>query len=88
MDYNKIFKEIAEYRRIKEETEKMLEALTDEVKNYMKENSLDTLLGSEHKATYKEVTSERLDTKALKKELPEVASRYTKTTASMRFNFS
>jgi len=49
---------------------------------------LDTLTGSEHKATYKTVVSSRIDTTALKKDLPDVANKYTKTTETKRFTFA
>ena len=49
---------------------------------------VDTLVGAEHKATYKAVTSSRVDTTALKKDMPDVAARYTKTTETRRFTFA
>ena len=54
----------------------------------MIENQLETLAGAEHKATYKTVTSSRLDTVALKKEYPDIATQYTKTTETKRFTFA
>ena len=50
--------------------------------------NIDELTGDEHKATYKEVTSSRIDTKALKKELPDIATRYTTTSSTIRFTFA
>lgn len=88
MDINAIMKELAQYNRIAEETAAVIEGLKDKLKGYMVENNLDTLTGDEHKATYKEVINNRIDTTALKTELPDIAKRYTKSTPSMRFNFS
>lgn len=85
---NEIMRQLAEYTRIKEETEAVIDGLKDTLKEYMTKEHLDTITGEEHKATYKEVKSSRIDTTALKKELPEVASRYTTTTSSMRFTFA
>ena len=85
---NEIMRQIAEYSRIQEETSAIIDGLKDKLKDYMATEHLDTLTGDEHKATYKEVTSSRLDTKALKKELPDVADRYTTTTTTMRFTFA
>lgn len=45
----------------------------------------DTLTGIDWKITWKAVTSNRLDTTALKKALPDVAAQYTKTTTARRF---
>lgn len=88
MNYNEIFSDIAKYTRMKEEIETIIEGLKDTVKQYMTENNIDTLTGDEHKAIYKQVTSNRLDSAALKKELPDIAKRYTKPVTSARFTFS
>lgn len=55
--------------------------------DFMEENGLDSIAGSEHKASYKAVTSSRIDTTALKRDLPEIAAKYTKTTETRRFLF-
>ena len=73
---------------MQDETAAIIEGLTDKIKQYMTENQLETLTGDEHKATYKTVTSSRIDTTALKKALPEVATAYTKTTETRRFTFA
>jgi predicted phage-related endonuclease len=85
---NEIMKDLANYQRLAEETAQIIDGLKDQLKNYMTDEGLDTLNGDEHKATYKEVTSSRVDTSALNKELPEIAERYTKTTSTMRFTFA
>lgn len=87
-DINDIMKELAQYTRIAEEIAATVEGLKDQIKNYMVENGLDTLTGSEHKASYKVVISSRIDTTAIKKELPEVAAKYTRTTETRRFTFA
>jgi len=85
---NEIFAELAQYQRLQEEAAAMVEALKDEVKQHMTAAGLDTLTGSEHKATYKTVVSSRIDTTALKKDMPDVATKYTKTTETKRFTFA
>lgn len=45
----------------------------------------DTLTGSDWKITWKSVISNRLDSGALKKDLPEIAARYTRQTTARRF---
>lgn len=94
-DYNKIamdnlnalMREIAEYTRMAEEIGAMLDSLKDTLKKHMEENGLDSIAGDEHKASYKAVTSSRIDTTALKRDLPEIAAKYTKTTETRRFLF-
>ena len=80
-------KELAQYTRIMEETSAIIDGLKDEIKRYMEEHNTDILTGNEHKATYKAVSSNRIDTAALKKDLPDIAARYTKTTETKRFLF-
>lgn len=43
------------------------------------------LRAGEYKVTWKAVTSSRLDTAALKKALPDVASAFTRQTTTRRF---
>lgn len=94
-DYNKIamdnlntlMREIAEYSRMAEEIAATLDSLKDSLKKYMDENGLDSIAGNEHKASYKAVTSSRIDTTALKRDMPEIAAKYTKTTETRRFLF-
>lgn len=88
MNIDSIMKELAEYIRMQEEAAAMVESLKDQVKERMTAAGVESLAGSEHKATYKAVTSSRVDTTRLKKDLPEIAARYTKTTTARRFTFS
>lgn len=88
MNIDTIMAELAQYIRMQEEAAAMVESLKDQLKERMTAAGVESLAGSEHKATYKAVTSSRVDTTALKKELPEVAARYTKTTTTRRFTFA
>lgn len=88
MDINALMTELAQYIRLQEEAAATVEALKDQIKEKMTAAGVDTLVGTEHKATYKAVTSSRVDTTALKKDMPDIAARYTKTTESRRFTFA
>lgn len=88
MDINAIMAELAQYIRMQEEAAAMVESLKDQLKAQMQAAGVDTLAGDEHKATYKAVTSSRVDTSALKRDLPEIAAQYTKTTTARRFTFA
>ena len=88
MNIDAIMAELAQYIRMQEEAAAMVESLKDQLKERMAAAGVDSLAGSEHKATYKAVTSSRVDTTRLKKDLPEIAARYTKTTTARRFTFS
>ena len=87
-NYNETMRQLAEYKRMNEETTAIIESLQDELKKYMSDNNLDVLNGNEHKAIYKSITSSRVDTTALKNELPEIAARFTKETTTRRFTFA
>ena len=80
-------KELAQYTRIMEEASDTVDSLKDEIKRYMEEHETDILIGNEHKATYKAVSSNRIDTASLKKDMPNIAAQYTKTTETKRFTF-
>ena len=87
MNINEIMKELAQYTRMAEEIAATVEGLKDQLKQYMNENQLETLTGAEHKATYKTIVSSRIDTTALKRNAPDIAEKYTKTTETKRFTF-
>ncbi len=88
MDYNEIMKQLAEYTRLAEETAAIIDDLKATIKDYMSAEGLTELKGDEHKAIYKEITGSRIDTAALKKDLPNVAAIYTVATSTMRFTFA
>lgn len=88
MNINQLMAELAQYIRMQEEAAAMVESLKDQLKAQMQAAGVDTLAGAEHKATYKAVTSSRVDTTALKRDLPEIAAQYTKTTTARRFTFA
>ncbi len=80
--------QIKELQRMSEELTAELEALKDEVKQTMTEQNTDTLVVDCFKVTWKPVTTNRIDTTSLKRELPEVAERYTKVSESKRFTIN
>lgn len=88
MNINETMRELAQYTRIQEETTAIIDGLKDQIKAYMQENGLETLASDEHKATYKTVSSSRIDTTAFKKAFPSMAEQFTKTTISQRFTFN
>ena len=78
-------KELRELRRMQEELAAEIEAIQDELKAHMDAHGMDTLLGFDWKVTWKSVTSNRLDSTALKKELPDIAARFMKKSTVRRF---
>ena len=88
MNINEIMSSLAEYMRLADETAAIIDGLKDQLKAAMQAAGTDTIIGSEHKASYKTVVSSRIDTAALKKALPDVAKEYTRTTETKRFTFA
>lgn len=88
MSIHETMKELAQYLRMQDEISQTIEGLKDQIKAYMQENGLETLASDEHKATYKTVSSSRIDTTAFKKAFPSMAEQFTKTTTSQRFTFN
>ena len=76
--------ELAELKKMNEELNMEIENLTDEIKTFMSDEDL--MYAGAFKVSYKEVTTTRLDTTSLKKELPELAQRYLKSTTVRRFS--
>lgn len=75
--------ELQELKRMQEELTATIEAITDEIKAAM--GNQEELSAGAFRITWKPVTTSRIDTVALKKELPDVAARYLKTSTTRRF---
>ena len=78
--------ELSELRRMADELNAEIEAIQDEIKAHMTAEETDTLTAGAFKVTWKAVTSTRIDTTALRKDLPEIWQEYGKTTTTRRFS--
>lgn len=88
IELSKKMQELRELRRMAEEIQSEIDAITDLFKAEMDTRSIDELSGTDWKISWKPVTSSRLDATALKKALPEVAERFSKTTTVRRFSIA
>lgn len=79
---------LRELRRMADELAAEIDTLQDFIKQHMTVNGLEILNGIDYKITYKTVKSTRFDTTAFKKDNPEIAELYTKTTESKRFTIA
>lgn len=82
---NEKVQELRELRRMQDELAAEVEQIQDELKAHMDANGMDTLFGLDWHITWKPVTSSRLDSTALKKELPGIAARFMKQSTVRRF---
>lgn len=88
MNLREIEKKIKEYKelqRMADELSAEMEKIKDELKAEFEAENTDTIITETYKATYKPVISNRVDTAALKKAMPEIAEKFTKTTTTKRF---
>ncbi len=86
MSMNEMESKIRELRQLQnliEEAQAEAEAIKDSIKAQM--GDAEELRAGEYKVTWKAVTSSRLDTAALKKAPPDVASAFTRQTTTRRF---
>ena len=79
-------KKIKELEKQAAELETQIEALKTEIKNEM--NDSEILTACEFTVHYTNVTSNKLDTKSIKIELPDIYNKYTIQTHSRRFSIS
>jgi len=74
---------LQELKRMAEELSAEIEAAQDEIKAIM--GTAEELSAGAFKVTWKPVTTSRIDTTALKKELPDIAAKYTTQSTARRF---
>ena len=77
-------RELKELQTLIEEAQEEAESIKDQLKARMGERE-ELRAGGYKIITWKPVTSSRLDATALRKALPEVAERFTRTSTTRRF---
>ena len=77
---------ILELKRMREELDTEIASLEDNIKAVMGDE--EHLPAGAYKVSWKTFTSSRIDTTALKKELPNIAAHYTKQTTARRFSIN
>ena len=87
-DLNKTARNLLEVRAMIRELEAEAEALTDQIKAAMVERSTETLEGDGWKASWKNVTSSRFDSKDFKAAHEDLYKAYSKITVTTRFLIS
>ena len=76
-------KELMELKRMREELDVEISSIEDELKKAMGDE--ETMIAGAFKVSWKSVTTNRLDSSALRKTLPEIAAKFMKQTTSKRF---
>ena len=86
-----ITKKIEELQQLEafiEEVKAEAEAIRDEIKEEMLQRETEEMVAGQYIVRWTSVLSQRLDTTALKKAMPELYKSYTKQVSSKRFTIS
>ena len=76
-------RELRQLQALIEEAQAEAETIKDAIKAFMGDS--ESVQAGEYRISWKSVTTAKLDSKALKAALPEVAERFTRITTSRRF---
>ena len=87
-EINTTAKELLSVRSMIAELEAEAEALTDKIKAAMTERGEETLQGDGWRASWKNVSSSRFDSKTFKAEHGELYAQYSKQTITTRFTLT
>ena len=85
IDINKAARDYRELQAMIKELEAEAEAIKANITAHMDAENTDTLQADIFTIRYTAYTTQRIDTTAIKKELPDIAARYTKTSEARRF---
>ena len=78
--------ELMELRKMAEDLQAEMDAITDEIKAYMGEE--ETMMAGSWKVTYRQTVSKRIDSAALKKVLGDALDDYYKVVTTRPFKIS
>ena len=83
IELEKKIRELRQLQSLIGEAQAEAEGIRDSIKAHM--GGSEELRAGEYRVTWKAVKSSRIDTSALKKALPEIAERFTRSTTTRRF---
>lgn len=89
MSQTELLSKITELKSLEElltEVENEIETIKDEIKHQMLTEGTEELIVGQHIVRWSTVLSQRFDSTAFKKALPEVYKAYVKQTTSRRFS--
>ncbi len=83
-----VIESLKEWEALQEEAAAMVDNLKDQIKAEMTARNVEELSAGQYTARFTTVLSNRFDTTAFKKVLPDVYKAYTKQVSSRRFTIS
>lgn len=84
-ELHSVIKELKEYKLLKEEAEARIAELESIIKSEMKEQDTNKMVIGEYKCSLAVVTSNRIDSKALQENRPDIYSIFVKPSTYERF---
>ena len=87
-DLNRVAHDLLEVRKLIAELKAEEEALVDQLKSHMVEQSTETLEGDDWTASWKNVQSRRFDSKLFKHDHADLYDQYSRETTTTRFLIS
>ena len=91
MSVNEMVSKVRELKELETfiaEAQAEAEAIKDALKAQMTEQNTEEMSIDVYKVRWTTVTSERIDTTALKKSLPDLAKQFTRTSVTRRFSIA
>ena len=88
MDGNELMEKLRnlqELKRMQEELSGEIERAQDEIKAHMTRAGLTELVAGPFRVTWNTVVTTRVDVRALSRDYPDLAARYTRASSSRRF---
>ena len=79
-----VIKELKEFKLLKEEAEARIAELETIIKDEMKSQELDKMVVGEYKCTLSQVSSKRVDSKALQENRPDIYALFVKASSYER----
>ena len=77
--------DLKELRNLQDRIAAKIKTLEDQIKEHMADTDMFAITGDGFAVTWNEVSSTRLDTTALKHDMPDIAAQYMKTSITRRF---
>ena len=88
MEMESKVRDLQELKRMAEQLADEMKTLEDSIKAELTARGTSDLTAGAFRVRWTAYQSDRLDAAALKRELPELAARYTKTTQARRFTIN
>ncbi len=84
-ELNAAVHELKQLKTLDQKITEKIKTLEDQIKMHMADTDVFDITGDDYSVSWNEVSSTRIDTTALKHDLPDIAAQYMKTSITRRF---